>query len=94
MNYLSLADRATIANMVPEYGATMGFLPVDHVTLQYLKLTRRSDKTVNFSVFIVLLFVVLYLVDGFLIYIYRGRIWRHKFGQNFRHSILALEIKS
>lgn len=43
---ISLADRATIANMSPEYGATMGFFPVDHVTLQYLKLTGRSDETV------------------------------------------------
>lgn len=46
MSQLSLADRATIANMSPEYGATMGFFPVDHVTLQYLKLTGRSDETV------------------------------------------------
>ncbi|XP_078445770.1 aconitate hydratase, cytoplasmic [Wolffia australiana] len=46
MSGLSLADRATIANMSPEYGATMGFFPVDHVTLQYLKLTGRSDETV------------------------------------------------
>ncbi|KAK3014234.1 hypothetical protein RJ639_008167 [Escallonia herrerae] len=46
MGELSLADRATIANMSPEYGATMGFFPVDHVTLQYLKLTGRSDDTV------------------------------------------------
>ncbi|GAY56781.1 hypothetical protein CUMW_174460 [Citrus unshiu] len=46
MGALSLADRATIANMSPEYGATMGFFPVDHVTLQYLKLTGRSDETV------------------------------------------------
>uniref|UniRef100_M4DF93 Aconitate hydratase n=1 Tax=Brassica campestris TaxID=3711 RepID=M4DF93_BRACM len=46
MSRLSLADRATIANMSPEYGATMGFFHVDHVTLQYLKLTGRSDKTV------------------------------------------------
>ncbi|KAK8622909.1 hypothetical protein V6N13_117806 [Hibiscus sabdariffa] len=44
---LSLADRATIANMAPEYGATMGFFPVDHITLQYLKLTGRSDETVS-----------------------------------------------
>ncbi|XP_028060289.1 aconitate hydratase, cytoplasmic isoform X2 [Camellia sinensis] len=43
---ISLADRATIANMSPEYGATMGFFPVDKVTLQYLKLTGRSDETV------------------------------------------------
>ncbi|KAK1396754.1 Aconitase domain-containing protein [Heracleum sosnowskyi] len=47
MGKLSLADRATIANMSPEYGATMGFFPVDHVTLQYLKLTGRSDETVS-----------------------------------------------
>ncbi|XP_062106113.1 aconitate hydratase, cytoplasmic [Humulus lupulus] len=46
MSELSLADRATIANMSPEYGATMGFFPVDKVTLQYLKLTCRSDETV------------------------------------------------
>ncbi|CAL0314491.1 unnamed protein product [Lupinus luteus] len=47
MSELTLADRATIANMSPEYGATMGFFPVDHVTLQYLKLTGRSDETVS-----------------------------------------------
>lgn len=47
MGELSLADRATIANMSPEYGATMGFFPVDHVTLQYLKLTGRSEETVS-----------------------------------------------
>ncbi|XP_010433420.1 PREDICTED: aconitate hydratase 3, mitochondrial [Camelina sativa] len=47
MSELSLADRATIANMSPEYGATMGFFPVDHVTLEYLKLTGRSDETVS-----------------------------------------------
>ncbi|EFH43310.1 aconitate hydratase, cytoplasmic [Arabidopsis lyrata subsp. lyrata] len=46
MRELSLADRATIANMSPEYGATMGFFPVDPVTLQYLRLTGRSDETV------------------------------------------------
>ena len=49
MGKLSLADRATIANMSPEYGATMGFFPVDRVTLQYLKLTGRSDETVGDS---------------------------------------------
>lgn len=50
MGKLSLADRATIANMSPEYGATMGFFPVDHVTLDYLKLTGRSDETVCFTI--------------------------------------------
>ncbi|XP_022145484.1 aconitate hydratase, cytoplasmic-like isoform X2 [Momordica charantia] len=46
MSEISLADRATIANMSPDYGATMGSFPVDHVTLQYLKLTGRTDETV------------------------------------------------
>ncbi|KAK7259306.1 hypothetical protein RIF29_24910 [Crotalaria pallida] len=45
MSELTLADRATIANMSPEYGATMSFFPVDHLTLQYLKLIGRSDET-------------------------------------------------
>ena len=41
---LPLADRATIGNMSPEYGATCGFFPVDEVTLEYLRLTGRSDE--------------------------------------------------
>ncbi|WP_153558733.1 aconitate hydratase AcnA [Roseimaritima sediminicola] len=40
---MSLADRATLANMAPEYGATMGFFPVDEVTVEYLRMTGRSD---------------------------------------------------
>jgi aconitate hydratase len=43
---LSLADRATIANMAPEYGATMGFFPVDEETLNYLKFSGRSEEHV------------------------------------------------
>ena len=43
---LSLADRATIANMAPEYGATMGFFPVDQETLNYLRFTGRSAELV------------------------------------------------
>ncbi len=43
---LPLADRATIANMSPEYGATCGFFPVDDVTLSYMKLTGRSDDEI------------------------------------------------
>ena len=43
---LSVPDRATIANMAPEYGATMGFFPVDQVTLDYLRFTGREEKTV------------------------------------------------
>ncbi len=42
--HLSLADRATIANMAPEYGATMGFFPVDQKTVDYLRLTGRDDR--------------------------------------------------
>ncbi|WJX43156.1 aconitate hydratase [Trifolium repens] len=46
MSKLSLLHRATIANMSPEYGATMVFFPVDWLTLQYLKITlKRSDET-------------------------------------------------
>jgi aconitate hydratase len=43
---LALTDRATIANMAPEYGATMGFFPVDAETIRYLKFTNRPAKTV------------------------------------------------
>jgi aconitate hydratase len=43
---LSVTDRATIANMAPEYGATMGFFPVDEQTCLYLKATGRSDESI------------------------------------------------
>jgi aconitate hydratase len=43
---LSVADRATIANMAPEYGATCGFFPVDAKTIEYLRLTGRPEETV------------------------------------------------
>ena len=44
---LTLPDRATIANMAPEYGATMGFFPVDDVTVQFMKNTGRTDEEVD-----------------------------------------------
>ncbi len=44
---LTLADRATIANMAPEYGATCGFFPIDEETLKYLKFSGRDDITVK-----------------------------------------------
>lgn len=44
---LSLPDRATIANMAPEYGATMGFFPVDDVTLTYFRYTGRTDEEID-----------------------------------------------
>ncbi|MEZ5399355.1 MAG: aconitate hydratase AcnA [Bryobacteraceae bacterium] len=46
LSSLSLADRATIANMAPEYGATIGFFPIDDLTLDYLRLTNRSAETI------------------------------------------------
>ena len=47
LNNLTLADRATIANMAPEYGATCGFFPVDDETLKYLKLSGRDKETIS-----------------------------------------------
>ena len=44
---LTLADRATIANMAPEYGATCGFFPIDEETLKYLRFSGRDESTVN-----------------------------------------------
>ncbi len=44
---LSLADRATIANMAPEYGATCGFFPVDEETLKYLEFSGRDDQIIS-----------------------------------------------
>src|SRR3982750_3739857 len=46
LSTLPLADRATIGNMAPEYGATMGFFPVDAETLKYLRLSSRSEEHV------------------------------------------------
>ncbi|MCL6458164.1 MAG: aconitate hydratase AcnA, partial [Gorillibacterium sp.] len=47
LDNLSLSDRATVANMAPEYGATMGFFPVDVETLKYLRTTGRSEEQVT-----------------------------------------------
>ncbi|MBM3207544.1 MAG: aconitate hydratase, partial [Chlamydiae bacterium] len=44
---LTVADRATVANMAPEYGATMGFFPIDDKTLDYLRTTGRDEKKIN-----------------------------------------------
>jgi aconitate hydratase len=43
---MTLADRATIANMAPEYGATCGFFPIDDRTMDYMRLTARSDENI------------------------------------------------
>ncbi len=47
LSKLALSDRATIANMAPEYGATMGFFPVDEETIRYLKLTGREEELID-----------------------------------------------
>ena len=47
LNYLPLADRATIANMAPEYGATCGIFPVDNESLVYLRLSGRSEEQIK-----------------------------------------------
>ncbi len=47
LNSMSLPDRATIGNMSPEYGATMGYFPVDEETLRYMRLTGRSDEVIE-----------------------------------------------
>lgn len=49
LNSMSLTDRATIGNMAPEYGATMGYFPVDEETLRYMRLTGRSDQTIELT---------------------------------------------
>ncbi len=46
LDHLSLADRATIANMAPEYGATCGFFPIDAETIQYLKFSGRDPERI------------------------------------------------
>ena len=47
MSYLSLSDRATVANMAPEYGATCGYFPIDEESLNYLRNTNRSKEQVQ-----------------------------------------------
>jgi aconitate hydratase len=47
LDHLPVADRATIANMAPEYGATCGFFPVDELTISYLRLTGRDESRIK-----------------------------------------------
>jgi aconitate hydratase len=47
LDSMTVADRATIANMSPEYGATVGFFPIDDQTLAYLRLTGRDEKSID-----------------------------------------------
>ena len=75
---LPLADRATIANMSPEFGATCGFFPVDEVTLSYLKLSGRSAEQIA-------------LVEA---YAKAQGMWRHPGDEPMFTSTLALDMST
>ena len=49
LSNLSLADRATVANMAPEYGATCGYFPIDEETLNYMRLTNRTEDHIKLT---------------------------------------------
>nr|WP_113869083.1 aconitate hydratase AcnA [Brenneria salicis]NMN91869.1 aconitate hydratase [Brenneria salicis ATCC 15712 = DSM 30166]RBP58330.1 aconitase [Brenneria salicis ATCC 15712 = DSM 30166]RLM29334.1 aconitate hydratase 1 [Brenneria salicis ATCC 15712 = DSM 30166] len=76
LDYLPLADRATIANMAPEYGATCGFFPIDQITLDYMRLTNRSDEQIA-------------LVEA---YSKRQGLWRNSGDEPVFTSQLALDL--
>mgnify|MGYP000431083454 FL=1 len=73
---LPLADRATIANMSPEYGATCGFFPIDEVTLDYLRLTGREEQEIA-------------LVEA---YSKEQGLWRHAGDEPIFTSTLSLDM--
>jgi aconitate hydratase len=75
---MSVADRATIANMAPEYGATVGYFPVDEQTLTYLRLTGRSPEQVD-------------LVER---YCKEQGLWRQKKTEPQYTEILSLDLAS
>jgi aconitate hydratase len=75
---MSIADRATIANMAPEYGATMGFFPVDEQTLAYLRLTGRSPERID-------------LVER---YCKEQGLWRQKASEPAFHEVLELDLST
>ncbi len=76
---LSLADRATIANMAPEYGATCGFFPVDEETLHYLQLTGRPQDQIDL--------VKAYLVE-------QGLFWTTQSADCDYTDVLELDLKT
>ncbi|MBG6016793.1 aconitate hydratase AcnA [Proteus mirabilis] len=73
---LPLADRATIANMSPEYGATCGFFPIDEITLDYLRLTGREEQEIA-------------LVEA---YSKEQGLWRHAGDEPIFTSSLSLDM--
>lgn len=75
---LPLADRATMANMSPEYGATCGFFPVDEITLSYMRLTGRSEDEIA-------------LVEN---YTKTQGLWRHPGEEPIFTSTLVLDLAS
>ncbi|MEC5341368.1 aconitate hydratase AcnA [Brenneria populi] len=78
LDHLPLADRATIANMAPEYGATCGFFPIDQITLDYMRLTNRSDEQIA-------------LVEA---YGRRQGLWRNRGDEPVFTSRLTLDLAS
>ncbi|WP_226051153.1 aconitate hydratase AcnA [Dickeya chrysanthemi] len=76
--HLPLADRATLANMAPEYGATCGFFPIDDITLDYLRLTNRGDEQIA-------------LVEA---YCREQGLWRHAGDEPRFSSVLELDMTS
>lgn len=74
--FLPLADRATIANMAPEYGATCGFFPVDEITLGYMRLTGRKEDRIA-------------LVEA---YCKEQGLWRHTGDEPVFTDVLALDM--
>ncbi|MCI9738462.1 aconitate hydratase AcnA [Proteus mirabilis] len=75
---LPLADRATIANMSPEYGATCGFFPIDEITLDYLRLTGREEQEIA-------------LVEA---YSKEQGLWRHAGDEPIFTSTLSLDMST
>src|SRR5262245_973582 len=73
---MSVADRATIANMAPEYGATIGFFPVDDQTLSYMRLTGRDPKLID-------------LVER---YCKEQGLWRQKNSEPMFNEVLELDL--
>jgi aconitate hydratase len=79
LSKLPLADRATIANMAPEYGATCGFFPIDEETMKYLKLSGRDADTIA-------------LVEA---YAKEVGLWRHDDGKGLQfHDTLHLDLST
>ena len=78
LKYLPLADRATIANMAPEYGATCGIFPIDDETLTYLRLTGRGEDDIK-------------LVEA---YAKAQGMWRHDGQEAVYTDVLSLDLGS